>query len=391
MGAIGFLQRTDQQFHWFNQNYGSFDDFLTQLTARKRKAIRKERRQAREAEIEIEWITGSDFSEDHWDAFYEFYMDTGARKWGSPYLNRTFFSLIGERMADEMLLVLAKRSGRIIAGALNFIGSEALYGRYWGCIEDHRFLHFELCYYQAIDYAIEHGLKVVEAGAQGPHKLARGYLPITTYSAHYIADPSLRRAIDQFLDRETQLCRYGDPSLGAPRALPQERSAKRRRDLSKSRNSQAADPRPRPGDLAMAYDDTNIFAKILRGELPCHKVYEDDHNFAFLDIMPRADGHTLVIPKAKAVNLFDISPDDLARLTGCIHRLAPLVRDAMEAEGIMIQQFNEAAAGQMVFHIHFHIVPRWPGEALRPPAQTMEDEDVLAAHAEKIRTKIASA
>ena len=202
MGQIGFLQRTDQQFHWFNQDYGSFDDFLGQLTARKRKAIRKERRAAAAADIEIEWITGADFSEEHWSAFYDFYMDTGARKWGSPYLNRRFFSMIGATMADELLLVLARRSGRIIAGALNFIGSEALYGRYWGCIEDHRFLHFELCYYQAIDYAIEHGLKIVEAGAQGPHKLARGYMPMTTYSAHYIADASLRRAIDQFLERE---------------------------------------------------------------------------------------------------------------------------------------------------------------------------------------------
>jgi len=141
----------------------------------------------------------------------------------------------------------------------------------------------------------------------------------------------------------------------------------------------------------MAYDDDNIFAKILRNELPCHKVYEDDHTLAFLDIMPRVDGHTLVIPKAKAQNLFDITPDDLGRLIASVHKLAPLVRDAMGAEGILIQQFNEAAAGQMVFHIHFHIVPRWAGEQLRPPAQTMEDDDVLAAHAEKIRAQLASA
>ncbi len=141
----------------------------------------------------------------------------------------------------------------------------------------------------------------------------------------------------------------------------------------------------------MAYDDDNIFAKILRGELPCQKVYEDDHSFAFLDIMPRADGHTLVIPKAKAQNMFDIAPGDLGHLIACVHKLAPIVRDAMGAEGILIQQFNEAAAGQMVFHIHFHIVPRWAGEQLRPPAQTMEDDDVLAAHGEKIRAQIASA
>jgi len=147
-------------------------------------------------------VTGSGLAEAHWDAFHEFYMDTGARKWGSPYLNRRFFSIIGETMADRILLILARRGGRAIAGALNLIGSDTLYGRYWGCLEDHRFLHFELCYYQAINYAIENRLGFVEAGAQGPHKLARGYLPKTTYSAHHIADPSLRRAVARFLDRE---------------------------------------------------------------------------------------------------------------------------------------------------------------------------------------------
>jgi len=202
LGTIGLLKRTDQQFHWLNEDYGTFGDFLDQLTARKRKAIRKERREALAEDIDIEWLTGADLDESHWDTFYDFYMDTGARKWGSPYLNRSFFSRIGETMADQILLILARRAGRTIAGALNFIGSDTLYGRYWGCNEDHRFLHFELCYYQAIDYAIETGLKFVEAGAQGPHKLARGYMPKTTYSAHYIADPSLRRAISQFLTRE---------------------------------------------------------------------------------------------------------------------------------------------------------------------------------------------
>jgi len=202
LGTIGLLKRTDQQFQWLNEGYGTFGDFLDQLTARKRKAIRKERREALAEDIDVEWLTGADLDESHWDTFYDFYMDTGARKWGSPYLNRSFFSRIGETMADQILLILARRAGRTIAGALNFIGSDTLYGRYWGCNEDHRFLHFELCYYQAIDYAIETGLKFVEAGAQGPHKLARGYMPKTTYSAHYIADPSLRRAISQFLTRE---------------------------------------------------------------------------------------------------------------------------------------------------------------------------------------------
>jgi uncharacterized protein len=201
-GALGFLQRSDQQFHWLNEGYGGFEAFLSALTSRKRKTIRAERRRALADGIEIEWVTGSDLTEAHWDAFFAFYMDTGSRKWGSPYLTREFFSLIGETMADDVLLVLAKRSGRAIAGALNFIGRETLFGRYWGALEEHDCLHFEVCYYQAIDFAIEHGLARVEAGAQGAHKLARGYLPTETYSAHWIADPGLRRAVADYLKRE---------------------------------------------------------------------------------------------------------------------------------------------------------------------------------------------
>ncbi|MGH6833140.1 MAG: GNAT family N-acetyltransferase, partial [Methyloceanibacter sp.] len=190
------------QFHWLNRSYGSFEDFLGALAARKRKAIRKERREALGDGIEIEWVTGRDLTEAHFDAFFAFYMDTGSRKWGSPYLTRSCFSLLGESMADRILLVLAKRAGRYVAGALNFIGDDALYGRYWGAIEDHPCLHFEVCYYQAIEFAIAHKLARVEAGAQGAHKLARGYLPAETYSAHYIADPGLRRAIADYLKRE---------------------------------------------------------------------------------------------------------------------------------------------------------------------------------------------
>jgi hypothetical protein len=201
-GDIGFLQRTDQQFHWLNEGYGSFEDFLGRLAARKRKAIRKERREALGEGIAIEWVTGRDLTEAHFDAFFTFYMDTGSRKWGSPYLTRRCFSLLGATMADRILLVLAKRSGRYIAGALNFIGEGALYGRYWGAIEDHPCLHFEVCYYQAIEFAIRHRLGRVEAGAQGAHKLARGYLPAETYSSHYIADPGLRSAIADYLKRE---------------------------------------------------------------------------------------------------------------------------------------------------------------------------------------------
>ncbi|PCJ71567.1 MAG: GNAT family N-acetyltransferase [Rhodobiaceae bacterium] len=202
LGDVGFLQRTDQQFHWLNEGFETFDDFLTVLTSRKRKNLRKERERALESGIEIEWVTGSDLTEAHWDAFYNFYTDTGLRKWGTPYLTREFFSLIGANMPDQTLLIMAKREGQYIAGALNFIGSDTLFGRNWGCIEDHPFLHFEVCYYQAIDFAISRGLKRVEAGAQGAHKLARGYLPTHTYSAHYISNPSFREAVEGYLEQE---------------------------------------------------------------------------------------------------------------------------------------------------------------------------------------------
>ncbi|MCJ2130299.1 GNAT family N-acetyltransferase [Methylobacterium sp. E-045] len=201
-GALGLLQRLDQQFHWDNAGYAGFEDFLGALSSRKRKAIRRERRDALSQGITIEHITGADLTPAHWDAFYEFYADTGARKWGRPYLNREFFGLIGERMPERILLIMAKREGRYVAGAINLIGDVALYGRNWGCVEDHPFLHFEVCYYQAIDYAIRRGLKRVEAGAQGEHKLTRGYRPVLMHSAHDIADPALRRAIADYLRRE---------------------------------------------------------------------------------------------------------------------------------------------------------------------------------------------
>ncbi len=202
LGELGYLQRTDQQFHWENAGFGSFDDFLGALTARKRKTIRRERHDALANGISVHWLTGSDLTEDVWDAFFEFYMETGSRKWGRPYLTREFYSLAGEKMRDRIVLVMAKRAGRWIAGAINFIGSHTLFGRHWGAIENHPFLHFELCYYQAIDFAIAHKLPRVEAGAQGEHKISRGYMPTTTYSAHYIADPALRRAIADYLVRE---------------------------------------------------------------------------------------------------------------------------------------------------------------------------------------------
>jgi predicted N-acyltransferase len=198
----GFLIRNDQQFHWRNAGYKTFDDFLATLNSRHRKAIKRERREALSAGITIHWLTGKEIDEDAWDAFFTFYMETGSRKWGRPYLTRTFFAQIGESMRKDVLLVMAKRNGRWIAGAINFVGSDTLFGRNWGAIEHHNFLHFEVCYYQAIDFAIQRGLATVEAGAQGEHKLARGYLPQTTWSAHFIADPDLRRAIADYLKRE---------------------------------------------------------------------------------------------------------------------------------------------------------------------------------------------
>jgi predicted N-acyltransferase len=202
LGERGFLRRTDQQFHWANSGYATFDDFLAALSARKRKTIKRERRDAVAADVTVHWLTGSDLTESVWDAFFQFYMETGSRKWGRPYLTRSFYSLVGERMGDQVLLVMAKRAGRWIAGAINFIGSDTLFGRHWGAVEHHPFLHFECCYYQAIEYAITHRLNFVEAGAQGEHKIARGYMPRTTHSAHYIADPGLRRAIADYLVRE---------------------------------------------------------------------------------------------------------------------------------------------------------------------------------------------
>ena len=201
-GTLGLLKRVDTQFHWTNANYDSFEDFLRALSSKKRKNIRRERRGALENNIEIEWITGSDLTESHWDAFYQFYVDTGNRKWGTPYLTRAFFSMLSETMPDETLLIMCKREGKYIAGAINFIGSNTLFGRNWGCIEDHRFLHFETCYYQAIDFAIQHGINRVEAGAQGGHKIARGYMPQQTYSAHWIRNSEFRDAIKNYLNSE---------------------------------------------------------------------------------------------------------------------------------------------------------------------------------------------
>jgi hypothetical protein len=202
LGDRGFLRRTHQQFHWHNAGYGSFDDFLGSLASRKRKGVRKEREQALSEGLQVDWLRGAEITEGHWDAFFAFYMDTGSRKWGRPYLNRKFFSLLGSAMGEHCLLVMATRGKRPIAGSLHMIGGDCLYGRYWGAIEHRPCLHFEVCYYQAIEFAIEHKIARVEAGAQGEHKLARGYMPTTTYSAHFIVDPALRRAIADYLVRE---------------------------------------------------------------------------------------------------------------------------------------------------------------------------------------------
>jgi uncharacterized protein len=201
-GDAGYLLRTGQQFHWNNPGYSSFDQFLDELSSAKRKTLRKERAAVRDAGVSFDWLTGADITEAHWDQFFDFYMDTGSRKWGTPYLTRDFFSRLGQSLSQQTLLVMAKKDGDYIAGALNLFGEGVLFGRNWGAAEYVPFLHFETCYYQAIDFAIARGLKRVEAGAQGEHKLLRGYLPVETYSAHIIQHKGLARAVDDFLDAE---------------------------------------------------------------------------------------------------------------------------------------------------------------------------------------------
>ena len=213
-GGGGFLQRIGQQFHWENKGFETFDDFLAELSSRKRKNIKKERRAVEEADLDIRILEGPEITEGHWDAFFQFYMDTTDKKWGQAYLHRPFFSLLGERLGEAVVLIMVEKDGRPVAGALNLRGADTLYGRNWGCLADYKFLHFEACYYQAIDYAIANGLKWVEAGAQGPHKVQRGYLPRRTYSAHWIADPGFRRAVADFLADEargvdTEMTAYG--------------------------------------------------------------------------------------------------------------------------------------------------------------------------------------
>lgn len=211
----GYIERNDLQFHWQNEGFGTYDDFLATLASRKRKTLKRERREALSAGITIDVLSGNDLTEAAWDDFFSFYEDTGARKWGRPYLNRAFFSAVGAAMGERIVLVMAKRAGRHIAGAINFRGANTLYGRNWGCIEDHPFLHFEVCYHQAIDYAIAHGLARVEAGAQGEHKLARGYRPVITRSLHHIADPGLRRPVAAYLAQEREQIAAAREALAA--------------------------------------------------------------------------------------------------------------------------------------------------------------------------------
>ncbi|RYE34814.1 MAG: N-acetyltransferase [Hyphomicrobiales bacterium] len=211
----GYIERNDLQFHWQNEGFKTYDDFLATLASRKRKALKRERREALANGIAVDVLSGNDLTEAVWDDFFSFYEDTGTRKWGRPYLNRAFFSAVGAAMGERIVLVMAKRAGRYIAGAINFRGANTLYGRNWGCIEDHPFLHFEVCYHQAIDYAIAHGLARVEAGAQGEHKLARGYRPVMTRSLHHIADPGLRRPVAAYLAQEREQIAAAREALAA--------------------------------------------------------------------------------------------------------------------------------------------------------------------------------
>ena len=272
---------------------------------------------------------------------------------------------------------MAKRAGRYIAGAINFIGSDTLFGRHWGAIEHHPFLHFELCYYQAIDFAIAHKLTRVEAGAQGEHKLARGYLPVTTHSAHYIADPGAAPRDRRLSRARARLCGSRRRGACGGGAVPQG-FGRAGAGLTAHKNAARGACRCR------ATTRNNIFAKILRGELPCHKVYEDDKVLAFLDIMPRAPGHTLVLPKAPARNLLDVAPDDLAAVMQAAQKIAKAAMKVFGADGITIQQFNEGAGGQVVFHLHVHVIPRKAGVPMKPPASEKEKPEVLSDHALKL-------
>ncbi len=208
LGRFGFLQRVGRQYHWTNEGYASFDDFLARMVSRKRKAIRKERRQVAESGIRLRALVGDEIEERHWEAFYRFYLNTVDKKWANAYLTRDFFHLLGQRLGERVVLILAEAEDRPVAGALNLVGGDTLYGRNWGCLLDYKFLHFEACYYQAIDFAIAHGLARVEAGAQGEHKVQRGYLPVETYSAHLIQDPGLEEAVERFLERERPAVRH---------------------------------------------------------------------------------------------------------------------------------------------------------------------------------------
>ncbi|MGD1876606.1 MAG: GNAT family N-acetyltransferase [Kiloniellaceae bacterium] len=214
LGEYGLLQRLGVQYHWQNRGYADFDAFLAELASRKRKAIKKERRKVAESGIRLRPLSGGEIEPRHWDAFHDFYMATADRKWGQPYLTRDFFHLLGERLADKVVLVMADYDDKLVAGALNLKSDDTLYGRNWGSLGEFRFLHFETCYYQAIDYAIAHGLKYVEAGAQGEHKIQRGYLPTPTYSAHWIADPGLSHAVEEFLGRERRAMQREIDALG---------------------------------------------------------------------------------------------------------------------------------------------------------------------------------
>lgn len=214
LGEAGLLTRIGLQYHWHNPGYESFDAFLDTLVSRKRKAIKKERRKVQESGLRLRALVGAEIEERHWDAFHRFYLDTIDKKWSRPYLTREFFLLLGERLGSRVVLIVAEQGGDVMAGALNLMGEEALYGRNWGCAADHKFLHFEACYYQAIEFAIAHGLKRVEAGAQGEHKIQRGYLPVETYSAHLIPDPSFRQAVAHFLEREAKAVRSEIAALG---------------------------------------------------------------------------------------------------------------------------------------------------------------------------------
>ena len=329
----------------------------------------------------MHWLTGSDLTEEAWDAFFEFYMETGSRKWGRPYLTRKFYSLIGERMADKVVLIMAKRAGRFIAGAINFIGSDTLYGRHWGAVEHHPFLHFELCYYQAIDFAIERKLKRVEAGAQGEHKLARGYMPVTTHSAHFIADPG---------------CGGRSPTIwcaSAPMWKRPAKSLRRRRRSARIWSSRSSMIQVRFSGSAMAEATirTTFSRKSCAANCPATRSTRTTRCWPSSTSCRARPATRWCCRRRRRATCSTSRRTTSPHVARAAQKIAKAAMTVFGADGITVQQFNESAGGQVVFHLHVHVIPRKAGVPMKPPASEKEKPEVLSDQALKLAAALKGA